>query len=99
MKNIFHKILSFTLVLLIANTTTAQEEPKPQFTPPKIITIIRPFNHGLAPSDSITTPIDYIIDRGQDANINTGDTLNVYRKEIVNRNSETSCMRPGKVFT
>ena len=104
MKNIFNKMFSFALAVLITNTTMAQDEkvevaigsgeavqePKtedinPGFTPPQIITIIRPFNHGLAPSDSITKPIDYIIDRGQDANINTGDTLNVYRKEIVNR--------------
>ena len=86
MKKKSKTILIFTSIIAITNSTlTAQEELNSRFTPPKIITIIRPFNHGLVSQDSIMTPIDYIIDRGQDVNINTGDTLNVYRKEIVNR--------------
>ena len=86
MKNIFKKTIVLVLIFSFSSPTLCQDLSKLKYSPPKIITLIRPFNHGLVSSDSIVAPINYIIDRGQEANINTGDTLNVYRKEIVNRN-------------
>ena len=82
-------LFSVVIVFFSDNISWGQEKIKSQFAPPKIITIIRPFNHGQDTTTTLT-PINYIIDRGINANINIGDTLNVYRKQIVNRNLNLS---------
>ena len=64
-----------------------------QFTPPRIIHVINAADLGIAAPEGADTR-QYYIDRGQESNIENGDTLNVYREKRLSR----QIARPLRVF-
>lgn len=83
--------LLFALALL--SVVVFPGDSNAQFNPPRIIYVINAADLGIAVPEGADER-QYYIDRGQESNINNGDTLNVYREKRLSR----QIARPLKVF-
>ncbi len=86
-----HAQLFFVSVLL--SVLVFPGDSSAQFKPPRIIHVINATDLGIVMPEGADDR-QYYIDRGQESNIDNGDTLNVYREKRLSR----QIARPLKVF-
>ena len=80
-------------VVTLASLALLPVDSRAQFTPPRIIQVINATDLGMTVPEGADER-QYYIDRGQESNINSGDTLNVYREKRLSR----KIAKPLRVF-